>query len=196
MSKSQIDSIEVGINSGMYECMVEGPELEVTDSAGSRVITTPPKDFKENVDDALSLQMEFEKPNGETMCRLVAQQYVKFTGGDYALIDPKSEDEIIIFSQTSSFVGSEWEITDGQTSKQLARLKSQGKIGTYLRRSEQFRWILSCTYTIRNSDGNIVGEISKDKFSSKYTIRLQEEAPVKDALIFSPLLIHTFETTR
>jgi hypothetical protein len=127
------------------------------------------------------------------VCGFSPQQSINISGGDYALVDPTSESEEIVFTQTSSFIGSEWKVTYSQSETQIAHLKSQGKIGTFLRRSDQFRWILSGTYVIRDSDENIVGEVSTERFSSKYTIQLQEEAPVRNALILSPLLIHTFE---
>jgi hypothetical protein len=56
MSKTQIESFGVKIDSGTYECMVDGPDVEVTDSSGSKVITTPTEDFKENLSNAVSLQ--------------------------------------------------------------------------------------------------------------------------------------------
>lgn len=193
MANDQLDGVNLSIPSGTYNCMVNASALEVTDSSGTKRITTPPADFKDELNTAISLQRQFSTPDGDTICFFGAKQHINITGGNYVLISPETGSEQIQFTQTSSYVGSECEITDPQTDQHLGRLKSQGKLITFLRRSSQFRWLISGTYTIYDSNDRIVGEVSTGNLSSKYTVQLQETAPFKNALIFTPILIHTFE---
>lgn len=189
---SKSDTLGIGVSGGEYEYS----KRQVTDSNGGIVVTEQTGGKKKLVKDVLNSRVPFQKPSGEKVCDVSAQQHLNVTGGDYALIDPETDEPQYVFSQGKSFVGSSWKITDGESNEPVAKLEAEGKITTFFRRSNMNRFTLPGSYEITDPTGQRVGEVSTGWLSSTYRITLQDHAPVKDALIFSPLFIHRFEASR
>lgn len=140
-------------------------------------------------------RMAYVDSSGNKVFDVSGQQKVNKTGGDYALVEPDTEEAQIVLSQNFSLSKSKWEISDAN-GRTIATAASQSMPFGLLRNKPIFRRVIPCEYTIKTPDGSRVGTIMNGWMSSTYSVTIQEDAPVKLALLLTGMAVHKLEVRK
>ena len=160
----------------------------VRDSAGNVVLRGKQKLFK------LKEEFPFVTGDDEDAFSVKAGGIVDI-GGNYAIIDAGTGEEVVVLDEDYSLFVENWTIRDPDSGAALATIKSKNKLLSALRHLVGAANLVPNKYEIFDADGGHVGDI-EGKFSMRdaYTVSIDDARDVpKEAVIAAACILDALE---
>ena len=160
----------------------------VRDSAGTVVLRGKQKMFK--------LKEEFPFVTGDDRDAFsVKAGGIMDIGGNYAIIDAGTGEEVVVLDEDYSIFVENWTIRDPDTGEALATIRSKNKLLSALRHLVGAANLIPNKYEIFDADGGHVGDI-EGQFSLRdaYTVTIDDASDVpKEAVVAAACILDALE---
>ena len=187
---SAYDISTVALDDDRYEVQqsLVRNKYSVTDSAGDVVLRGKQKMFK--------LKEEFPFVTGDDEDAFsVKAGGIMDIGGNYAIIDAGTGEEVVVLDEDYSIFVENWTIRDPDTGEALATIRSKNKLLSALRHFVSVANLVPNTYEIFDPDGDHVGDI-EGQFSLRdaYTVTIDDASDVpKEAVVAAACILDALE---
>ena len=158
------------------------------DADGNPVLRGKQKMFK------LKEEFPFVDADGNSAFTVKASGVLDFAG-DYALVDDRTGETVVVLDRNFTFVHDAWTIRDPDTGNPVAEIKSKSKVVSFLRHVHELFSLIPHAYEITTPDGRHVGTID-GQFSLKdtYVVRVDEaEGIPKEAVVAAAMVVDAIE---
>jgi uncharacterized protein YxjI len=160
----------------------------VRDSAGNVVLRGKQKLFK------LKEEFPFVTGDDEDAFSVKAGGVVDI-GGNYAIVDAGTGEEVVVLDEDYSLFVENWTIRDPDTGEALATIESKNKLLSGLRHLVGAANLIPNKYEIFDADGGHVGDI-EGQFSMRdaYTVTVDDASDVpKEAVVAAACILDALE---
>jgi uncharacterized protein YxjI len=138
-------------------------------------------------------EFPFEHPDGTPAFTVKAQQ-VFDVAGDYAIVDPETDEPVLVLGKQFTFFHHAWTISDAE-GRLLARAESRSTLLDVLRSVSSIFALIPYRYAIEDADGEPIGEIrERFSFRDKYDVAVEDAGEVpRSALLAAAIVIDALE---
>jgi len=160
----------------------------VRDSAGDVVLRGKQKMFK------LKEEFPFVTGDGDDAFSVKAGGVIDI-GGNYAIVDSGTGEEVVVLDEDYSLFVENWTIRDPETGEALATIRSKNKLMAGLRHLISVANLVPNKYEIFDADGGHVGDI-EGQFSLRdsYTVTIDDASDVpKEAVVAAACILDALE---
>ena len=160
----------------------------VRDGAGNVVLRGKQKMFK------LKEEFPFVTGDGDDAFSVKAGGVIDI-GGNYAIVDSGTGEEVVVLDEDYSLFVENWTIRDPETGEALATIKSKNKLMAGLRHLISVANLVPNKYEIFDADGVHVGNID-GQFSLRdtYTVSIDDAGTVpKEAVLATACILDALE---
>ncbi|WP_435180233.1 LURP-one-related/scramblase family protein [Halorussus sp. AFM4] len=158
------------------------------DAAGDLVLRGKQKLFK------LKEEFPFVDAEGNPAFTVKAGGVFDFAG-DYALVDDRTGETVVVLDRNFTFVVDKWTLRDPDTGNPVAEITSKSRLVSFLRHLSELFGLIPHEYEITAPDGRHVGTID-GRFSLKdtYDVTIDDDAGIpKEAVVAAAMVVDAIE---
>lgn len=158
------------------------------DGDGNLVLQGKQKMFK------LKEEFPFVDADGDSAFTVKASGVLDFAG-DYALVDDRTGETVVVLDRNFTFVHDVWTLRDPDTGNPIAEIKSRSKLVSLLRHVHGLFDMIPHGYEITDAEGGHVGTID-GQFSLKdtYDVTIEDASGVpKEAVVAAGMVVDAIE---
>jgi uncharacterized protein YxjI len=163
-------------------------KYEATDGDGEVVLRGKQKLFK------LKEEFPFVDADGDPAFTVKASGVFDFAG-DYALVDDRTGETVVVLDRNFTFVSDVWTLRDPDTGNSIAEIRSKSKLVSLLRHVHALFSLIPHAYEITDADGRHVGSID-GRFSLKdaYDVTIDDAGDLpKEAVVAAAMVVDAIE---
>jgi len=193
--KDVINSVELTDDSYTVKQRLLFNRYHVYDSDDNLILKAKQKLFK------LKEEFPFMNPEGDVVFRIKAESIVD-AGGDYTVIDEKTEDPIILLDKKYTLFRHKWKIRDADTEKLLAKVESHNQtvellrwIGNLIPRFPNLFGLIPHQYDLETREGDTLASLKgRLHLRDIYDLEIENSGNVpKEALVAGAIAIDALE---
>lgn len=158
------------------------------DGDGNLVLRGKQKMFK------LKEEFPFVDADGDPVFTVKASGVFDFAG-DYALVDDRTDETVVVLEHQFTLLVDKWRIRDPDTGNQIAEIASKSKVVSALRHLHAVFSLIPHEYEITDGDGGHVGTIDgRFSIKDKYDVTIDDDTGIpKEAVVAAAMVVDAIE---